>query len=325
MGINSLISKTNRIFIAGHKGMVGKSILNKFVDEQYKSLLTESKANLDLTNLIQVRNWFAKHKPEVVIIAAAKVGGIKANDNFPVEFLLENLKIQNNLIETSWKNNVKRLIFLGSSCIYPKFAPQPIREESLLTSSLEPSNEAYALAKITGIKLCMALRKQYNFDCISLMPTNLYGPGDNYNAQNSHVIPGLIQRFYEAKTNDRDEVICWGTGSPLREFLHVEDLADACLHVLEKWSPKKSELPFLNVGTGKDLRIKDLTKLISELIGFKGNIKWDTNQLDGTPKKLLDISRLQATGWNYKIDLKDGLASTIKGYIEDVRNGKVRN
>ena len=325
MNTVNLISKNDKIFIAGHNGMVGKAILKKFRDYNYQNLLTEKKANLDLTNINDVRDWFFKNKPDVVLIAAAKVGGIKANNNYPVEFLLENLKIQNNLIETSWKNNVKRLIFLGSSCIYPKFAPQPISEDCLLTSALESSNEAYALAKITGIKLCMALRKQYNFDCISLMPTNLYGPGDNYNPQNSHVIPALIQRFYQAKINNQNEVICWGSGSPMREFLHVNDLAEACIHVLEKWSPKKEELSFLNVGTGKDLSIKELTILIAELIGYEGDIKWDTSQLDGTPKKLLDISRIKSTGWNYKIDLRNGLNSTIKNYIEDFKHDKVRS
>jgi len=324
MKIKNLISKNQRIFIAGHNGMVGKAILKKFRDYNYQNLLTVNKTDLDLTNNEDVKNWFVKNKPDVVLIAAAKVGGIKANNDFPVEFLLDNLKIQNNLIETSWENKVKRLLFLGSSCIYPKFAPQPICEKSLLTSSLEPSNEAYALAKITGIKLCMALRKQYNFDCISLMPTNLYGPGDNYNPQNSHVIPALIQRFYQAKINNHNEVVCWGSGYPLREFLHVNDLAEACIHVLEKWSPKKEELSFLNVGTGKDIMIKELTALIAEIIGYDGGVKWDNSQLDGTPKKLLDISRIKATGWNYKIDLKTGLNSTIENYIEDFKNNKVR-
>ena len=324
MKSKSLISKEDKIFIAGHKGMVGKSILNRFKNADYKNLLTVEKKCLDLTNQLGVQNWFNLNKPDVVIIAAAKVGGIKANNSYPVQFLLDNLKIQNNIIENAWKSNVKRLMFLGSSCIYPKFAQQPITESSLLTGSLEPTNEAYALAKITGIKLCMALRKQYSFDCVSLMPTNLYGPGDNYNTDNSHVIPALIQRFYKAKIKQKNEVICWGSGSPYREFLHVDDLANACLHILESWSPEENQLPFLNVGTGKDITIRDLTQLIAELIGYRGIIKWNTDQPDGTPKKLLDIKRIKSTGWSYQIELKDGLKSTIKNYIENVNSGQIR-
>jgi len=324
MKSKSLISKTDKIFIAGHNGMVGRSILNRFKNSDYKNLLTVEKKCLDLTNQIGVQNWFNLNKPDVVIIAAAKVGGIKANNSYPVQFLLDNLKIQNNIIENAWKSNVKRLMFLGSSCIYPKFANQPISESSLLTGSLETTNEAYALAKITGIKLCMALRKQYSFDCVSLMPTNLYGPGDNYNPDNSHVIPALIQRFYEAKVKKKNEVICWGSGSPYREFLHVDDLANACLHILESWSPKENQLPFLNVGTGKDITIKDLTQLIADLIGYRGIIKWNTDQPDGTPKKLLDIKRIKSTGWNYQIELKDGIKSTIMNYIENLNSGQIR-
>lgn len=324
MKSKSLISRNDKIFIAGHNGMVGRSILKRFRNSGYKNLLTIEKKNLDLTNFEDVKNWFSLNQPDVAIIAAAKVGGIKANNTYPVEFLLDNLKIQNNIIENAWKNNVKRLMFLGSSCIYPKLAPQPIPECSLLTSPLEPSNEAYALAKITGIKLCMALRKQYKFDCICLMPTNLYGPGDNYHQENSHVIPALIQRFYEAKINNKNEVICWGSGSPFREFLHVDDLANACLFTLENWYPEENDLPFLNVGTGKDITIRDLTKLVSEIIGYEGIIKWDTDQLDGTPKKLLNINRIKSIGWNYEIELEDGLESTIENYIENLYDGNVR-
>ena len=313
-----LISKKDRIFIAGHKGMVGGSVYKLLKNNGYENLLTVSRSNLDLRNSNDVIKWFEINKPNVVIIAAAKVGGILSNKNNPVEFLLENLKIQNNLIETSWKFNIKRLLFLGSSCIYPKYTFQPIKEEYLLSGELEPSNDCYAIAKISGIKLCEALKKQYNFDSICLMPTNLYGPGDNYNLNNSHVIPSLLRKFHEAKKLNKSFVTCWGTGTPLREFLHVNDLAKACKFVLEKWSPKidsdEFKLNYLNVGTGKELSIKELSLLIAQITDFKGEIRWDTTKPDGTPRKLLDITRIKKLGWTPKISLIDGLTETYEDF-----------
>ena len=313
-----LISKKDRIFIAGHKGMVGGSVYKLLKNNGYENLLTVSRSNLDLRNSNDVIKWFEINKPNIVIIAAAKVGGILSNKNNPVEFLLENLKIQNNLIETSWKFNIKRLLFLGSSCIYPKYTFQPIKEEYLLSGELEPSNDCYAIAKISGIKLCEALKKQYNFDSICLMPTNLYGPGDNYNLNNSHVIPSLLRKFHEAKKLNKSFVTCWGTGTPLREFLHVNDLAKACKFVLEKWSPKidsdEFKLNYLNVGTGKELSIKELSLLIAQITDFKGEIRWDTTKPDGTPRKLLDITRIKKLGWTPKISLIDGLTETYEDF-----------
>ena len=309
-----LINPKDKIFVAGHKGMVGSSICRILDKNGYKSIIKEERYKLDLKNKLAVQEWFHQNKPTVVIIAAARVGGIFANEKYPVDFILDNLKIQNNLIEQSWKSKVKRLLFLGSSCIYPKFAKQPIKEEYLLSGSLEGTNEFYALAKIAGIKLCEALRKQYNFDAISLMPCNLYGPGDNYHPQNSHVIPALIRKFYEAKSNNQKIVECWGTGNPLREFLHVDDLASACLYALENWDPTHSSAPksrdgntlnYLNVGSGVDQSIKSLATEISTILKFQGQINWDTTKKDGTPKKLLDVSRLNNLGWHSKISMKE--------------------
>ena len=306
--------------------MVGGSIYKLLKDHGYENLLTVSRSKLDLRNSNDVIKWFKENKPNVVIIAAAKVGGILSNKNNPVEFLLENLKIQNNLIETSWKSNINRLLFLGSSCIYPKYTSQPIKEEYLLSGELEPSNDCYAIAKISGIKLCEALKKQYNFDSICLMPTNLYGPGDNYNLNNSHVIPSLLRKFHEAKKLKKNFVTCWGTGTPLREFLHVNDLAKACKFVLEKWSPNidsdQFKLNYLNVGTGKDLSIKDLSFLIAQITDFKGEIRWDTTKPDGTPRKLLDISRIEKLGWTPKISLKDGLTETYEDFCIKLNKNK---
>jgi GDP-L-fucose synthase len=250
------------------------------------------------------------------------VGGILANDTYPADFLLENLKIQNNIIESAWRHGVRRLLFLGSSCIYPKLAPQPIREESLLTGALEPTNEWYAIAKITGIKLCQALRRQYGFDAISLMPTNLYGPGDNYHPTNSHVLPALIRRFQEARESQAPLVRCWGSGSPRREFLHVDDLADAALFCLERWQPGPDDCQFVNVGTGTDITIRDLATLVAECVGYAGRIEWDTSKPDGTPRKLLDVSRLASLGWTAQIRLEDGLKSTVSEFLE--RRGEGR-
>ena len=279
-----------------------------------------------MLNFEDVKNWFDLKRPDIVIIAAAKVGGIQANDIYSADFILENLKIQNNIIENAWRYGVKKLLFLGSSCIYPKFAKQPISEEELLTSSLETSNQWYAIAKISGIKLCEAFKKQYNFNAISLMPTNLYGPGDNYHPENSHVLASLIRRFCEAKFRNQKEVICWGTGSPLREFLHVDDLASACIFAIEKWDQDSSDAPkdinnkplrFLNVGTGLDISIKELANLIAKIVGFQGEILWDKSKPDGTPKKQLNVNRINEMGWKSQIPLKQGLKETIKIYQEE--------
>ena len=319
----NLINKEDKIFVAGHNGMVGSSVVRNLRLFGYKNIITSSREKLDLRDQDQVRKWFHANSPEIVILAAAKVGGIFANDSFPTEFLLDNLKIQNNVIEISWQEKVKRLLFLGSSCIYPKFSEQPIKEESLLSGYLEPTNESYALAKISGIKLCQSLREQYNFDAISLMPTNLYGTGDNYHPLNSHVMPALIRKFHEAKVNNFKEVVCWGSGSPMREFLHVDDLGKACIFALENWDPDTNDfskdqfgkvLTYLNVGTGKDISIKNLALLIAEIIGYEGSITWDLDKPDGTPKKLLDISRIQKLGWAPNLSIRDGISMTIKEF-----------
>ena len=316
-----LKSKSTRIYVAGHRGMVGKSICNQLREKGYNNILTVPSIELDLRNFQAVSKWFNINNPEVVILSAAKVGGIIANNSFPADFLLDNLKIQNNVIENSWKNGVKRLLFLGSSCIYPKFAHQPIDEESLLNGKLEETNQWYAIAKISGLKLCEALRKQYGFDAISLMPTNLYGPGDNFCKENSHVIPSLIRKFSKAVRDNNSEVIAWGTGNPRREFLHVEDLANASLFALENFNPILNELDtnnflsYLNVGTGMDITIRELVDKIAEIYNFKGNVVWDSSKPDGTPQKKLNISRISELGWKSKITLDIGLTSTIN-YFE---------
>jgi GDP-L-fucose synthase len=271
-----------------------------------------------------VQRWFTQHQPTVVLLAAAKVGGIAANSSEPADFLLDNLKIQTHVIETAWRSGVRRLLFLGSSCIYPKFAEQPIREESLLTGALEPTNAWYAIAKIAGIKLCEALRIQHGFDAISLMPTNLYGPGDNYHPTNSHVLPALIRRFHEAAQGAGSAVTCWGTGTPLREFLHVDDLGEACVFALEHWQPAAEELQFLNVGTGVDLTIRELAEAVAAATGYQGEIHWDASKPDGTLKKQLDVSRLAALGWRARIPLAEGLASTVLEFREQFRLKEVR-
>ena len=308
------INQENKIFIAGHRGMVGSAISRNLKNNGYINLLTAKRSELDLTETSSVKKWFEINNPDVVVIAAAKVGGILANSNFPAEFLLDNLKIQNNLIEGAFENGVSRLLFLGSSCIYPKFASQPIKEESLLSDSLESTNQWYAIAKIAGIKLCEALSIQYGFDAISLMPSNLYGPGDYYHPEESHVIPALISKFDNAVQNNLQKVVCWGSGSPYREFLYVDDLADACRFVLENWRPLKEERKYLNVGTGKDIQIKKMAQLIAKKCGFYGEIEWDSSKPDGTPKKQLDISKIVRLGWKPKTSLDGGLNLTIKNY-----------
>ncbi|MCP9827935.1 GDP-L-fucose synthase [Synechococcus sp. L2F] len=312
-----LITPADRFFVAGHRGMAGGAIVRAlqragYGDEaQGGALLTASREELDLLDGAAVAAWFAAHQPTVVVLAAAKVGGIAANSSYPADFLLDNLKIQNNVIESAWRSGVRRLLFLGSSCIYPKFAAQPIREEALLTGALEPTNAWYAIAKIAGIKLCAALRQQHGFDAISLMPTNLYGPGDNYHPTNSHVLPALIRRFHEAAQAKAPSVTCWGTGTPLREFLHVDDLGEACVFALERWQPGPQELQFLNVGTGVDLTIRELAEAVAAATGFAGSLEWDSTRPDGTPKKQLDVSRLAALGWRARIPLAEGLAGTV--------------
>jgi GDP-L-fucose synthase len=322
--MEKLINQDDRFFVAGHRGMAGSAICRALQRSGYENLLTATRDELDLLDLHAVQQWFAENKPTVVVLAAAKVGGIHANDTYSADFLLENLKIQTNVIETAWRSGVKRLLFLGSSCIYPKFAEQPIKEESLLTGALEPTNEWYAIAKIAGIKLCESLRRQYGFDAISLMPTNLYGPGDNYHPENSHVLPALIRRFHEAKESGAESVACWGTGSPMREFLHVDDLGDACIFALEKWQPSSDELQYLNVGTGIDLTIKELAESVADVIGFTGEIIWDTTKPDGTPKKQLDTGGLKRVGWSPSIQLKEGLSSTIIGFRTQINQDLLR-
>ena len=312
----SLIQPGDRIFVAGHRGMAGSAILRRLHRGGYVHTPTAERHELDLTDASATAAWFAEARPSVVVLAAAKVGGIQANATYPADFLLDNLKIQNNVIASAWSHGARRLLFLGSSCIYPKFAEQPIREESLLTGPLEPTNEWYAIAKIAGIQLCRALRRQHGFDAISLMPTNLYGPGDNYHPTNSHVLPALIRRFHEATLAGAESVSCWGSGSPRREFLHVDDLADAAVHCLEQWSPGDEEIQFVNVGTGTDLAIRELADLVAAAVGFKGRIDWDASKPDGTPRKLLDVSRLAALGWTAKIPLTEGLRTTAQDFIQ---------
>ena len=300
------ISKENKIFIAGHRGMVGSAIFRNFKKNGYLNLLTVKRVDLDLTDTSSVKKWYEINRPDVVVIAAAKVGGILANSDFPTQFLLDNLKIQNNLIESALENDVSRLLFLGSSCIYPKFASQPIKEESLLSDSLEDTNQWYAIAKIAGIKLCEAFSIQYGFDAISLMPTNLYGPGDYYHPEKSHVIPALIRKFDDATKNNLEKVVCWGTGSPLREFLYVDDLADACKFVLENWKPNKDDIKYLNVGCGMDMQIKKIAEIVAKKCGFFGEISWDISKPDGTGT--LKVTRLTLD--------EDSMSCDFEGQVE---------
>ncbi len=308
-----------RIYIAGHRGMVGSAILRKLQSNGFKNLIFRTHFELDLTNQKKVANFFSKEKPEYVFLAAAKVGGIYANNTYPAEFIYENLMIQNNVIHQAYLNGVKKLIFLGSSCIYPKLTRQPIDESCLLSAKLEETNKAYAIAKISGIAMCASYNKQYLTDFRSLMPTNLYGPGDNYHSSNSHVIPALIRRFHEAKISNHDTVTIWGSGKPKREFLYVDDLADAAIHVLSFDKKKFQELTlnqeyFLNVGYGKDISINELAKLISEVTGFTGKINFDKNKPDGTQRKLLNSEKSKSTKWFPKIELKDRLEKTYKHF-----------
>ena len=327
-----LISKNHKIFIAGHTGMVGSAIKRVLINGGYINLLCPSRKDLDLLDYNKIENWFKQNNPDIVILAAAKVGGIYANKSYCGDFILENLKIQTNIIEIAWKYKVKRFLFLGSSCIYPKLASQPLKEEYLLTGALENTNESYAVAKIAGIKLCAALRIQYGFDAISLMPTNLYGPGDNYHSLNSHVLPAMIRKFHEAKIGQFEKVKLWGTGLPKREFLYVDDLAEASIFVLENvsienkllYDSKKKFNGVLNVGMGLDISIKELAILVASIVGYKGQIIWDESKPDGTPRKLLDASKLNNLGWEAKTDLKDGIKLTLENYVKCLKDNSIR-
>lgn len=310
-----------KLFIAGHNGMVGGALVRRFRAEPGFTLLLRTRRELDLTSQAAVAEFFAAEKPDGAIIAAAKVGGIHANNTYPAEFLFENLAIAANSIHGAYRAGVKRLLFLGSSCIYPKLAPQPMPESCLLTGPLEPTNEAYAIAKITGLKLCEYYRKQHGVLYHSAMPTNLYGPGDNYHLQNSHVLPALIRKFHEAKETGRTEVVAWGTGSPKREFLHVDELADACAFLLKLADPPD----LINVGTGTDVTIRELTEIVAKVVGFKGRITWDATQPDGTPRKLMDVSRLTALGWKARIGLPEGIEKTYASYLAEKTAGTLRS
>jgi GDP-L-fucose synthase len=304
------MEKSSKIYVAGHRGMVGSAIVRKLQAEGYSNIVLRTSKELDLRNQAEVENFFAAEKPEYVFLAAAKVGGIMANNTYRADFLYENLMIESNVIHQSYVHQVKKLLFLGSSCIYPKLAPQPLKEEYLLSGYLEETNEPYAIAKIAGIKLCESYRRQYGCDFISAMPTNLYGPNDNYDLYNSHVIPALIRKFHEAKVNDSLTVEVWGSGTPLREFMHVDDLADACLFLMKNYSDTK----FLNLGSGIEHSIKNLALLIKRLINFNGEVIFDSTKPDGTPRKLMDVSMTLSMGWSFKIDLENGLRSVIQDF-----------
>jgi GDP-L-fucose synthase len=307
------MSKNDRIFVAGHRGMVGSAIVRKLQARGYSNIVTRSRSELDLIQQADVRAFFGKEQINQVYLAAAKVGGILANDIYPADFIYENLMVETNVIHEAWRAGVKKMLFLGSSCIYPRMAPQPMAEAMLLTGTLEPTNEPYAVAKIAGVKLCESYNRQHGTDYRSVMPTNLYGPGDNYHPQNSHVIPGLLRRFHEAKQSAAPEVLIWGTGEPMREFLYVDDMAEACLHIMELDSETYARntqpmLSHINIGTGEDLAIRDLAKTIGEVVGYQGRIAFDTTKPDGTPRKLMDVGRLRSLGWQPQIGLRDGLS-----------------
>jgi GDP-L-fucose synthase len=308
------MEKSAKIYIAGHRGMVGSAINRKLEHEGYENIITRTSSELDLRDFNQVKAFFEAEKPEYVFLAAAKVGGIVANNTYRAEFLYDNLQIQNNVIHSSYLNEVKKLMFLGSSCIYPKLAPQPLKEEYLLTGLLEQTNEPYAIAKIAGIKMCDAYRDQYSCNYISVMPTNLYGYNDNYHPQNSHVLPALIRRFHEAKEQQAAEVVIWGTGSPKREFLFADDLAEACYYLMLNYD----EAGLVNIGTGEDISIKDLALLIKGIIGYQGEIKFDHTKPDGTPRKLMDVSKLHAKGWKHKIELEEGIQLAYSDFLQSL-------
>lgn len=310
------MEKSAKIYVAGHRGMVGSAIVRELQRNGYTNIVTRTHKELDLCRQQDVEKFFAEEHPEYVFLAAAKVGGIVANSNALADFMYENMILEMNVIHSAWQNSCKKLLFLGSSCIYPRMAPQPMKEDCLLTSSLEPTNEAYALAKISGLKYCEYLNRQYGTDYISVMPTNLYGPNDNYHPTHSHVLPALIRRFHEAKEQGLTSVTCWGDGSPIREFLYVDDLANLCLFLMNNYSGNET----VNAGTGKEISIKALTEIVANIIGYKGQILWDTSKPNGTPRKLLDVSKSAAMGWKYKTELEDG----IKAAYEDFLNNPMR-
>lgn len=306
------MEKTARIYIAGHRGLVGSAIKRHLEQKGYENILTRTSKDLNLRRQVDTEAFFANTQPEYVFLAAARVGGILANSKYPADFIYDNLMIQNNVIDAAYRYGVKKLLFLGSSCIYPKFAHQPMTEDCLLTGILEPTNEPYAVAKIAGIKMCQAYRRQYGCNFISVMPTNLYGPGDNFDLETSHVLPALIRKFHEAKTRGDQAVTLWGTGTPRREFLHVDDLADACVFLMHHYD----EPDIINIGVGKDLTIRELGELIKKIVGFQGELQWDTSKPDGTPRKLLDVTRLTQLGWQARISLEAGLQQTYQWYCE---------
>jgi GDP-L-fucose synthase len=308
------MKKSSKIFVAGHQGMVGSAIVRKFLREGYSNLVVRKRQDLDLTDQYSVASFLSWEKPDIVILAAAKVGGIHANNTYRGEFLYENLMIESNVIHQSYLNHVKKLLFLGSSCIYPKHAPQPLKEDYLLSGPLEPTNEPYAIAKIAGIKLCQSYREQYGCDFISAMPTNLYGPNDNYDLDNSHVLPALIRKFHEAKTDDAPSVVIWGTGAPKREFLHVDDLADACFFLLMNYDKPEP----INIGTGEDISIKDLALLVKKITGYSGELEFDTSKPDGTPRKLMDVTKLSKAGFKYSIGLEEGISAVYEEYRKNL-------
>ncbi|VAW52110.1 GDP-L-fucose synthetase [hydrothermal vent metagenome] len=307
------MKKKDKIYICGHRGLVGSALVRNLKTNGYIDLLLRTSKELDLTNQAAVNDFFEIEKPDYIFLAAAKVGGIHANNIYPAEFIRINLQIQTNIIDAAYRNNAKKLVFLGSSCIYPKFSPQPMKEEHLLTGELEPTNEWYAVAKIAGIKMCQAYKKQYGFNAISLMPTNLYGPGDNFNLENSHVLPALIRKFHDAKIKNMPEVEVWGTGTPKREFLHVDDMADASVYLMNNYDGEE----FINVGIGKDVSIRELAECVKEVVGFDGKLKFNVDKPDGAPRKLLNVSKLNATGWQAKITLKVGITATYTWFLDN--------
>ena len=310
------MEKDSKIYVAGHRGMVGSAIVRRLTKDGYTNLILRTRQEMDLLDQQAVQQFFEQERPEYVFLAAAKVGGILANNTYRAQFIYENLQIQNNIIHSAYRYGVKKLLFLGSSCIYPKMAPQPIKEEYLLTGPLEPTNEPYAIAKIAGIKMCEAYNAQYGTNFISTMPTNLYGPHDNFDLQTSHVLPALIRKFHEAKVNHRPYVEIWGTGTPRREFLHVDDLADACVFLMQHYNDSQ----FVNVGVGEDISIKELALLIQDIVGYQGELRFDTSTPDGTPRKLLDVSRLHALGWKARIPLREGIRQTYQWFLEHIAN-----
>lgn len=313
------MNKTDKIFVAGHRGLVGSAIVRNLQSKGYTNIITRTHKEMDLKNQADVYKFFEEEKPDIVVLAAAKVGGINANNTTPAEFAYENMQIQCNVINAAHENHVKKLLFLGSTCIYPKMAPQPIPEDALLTGPLEPTNEAYAIAKISGLEMCKFYKRQYGDDFISCMPTNLYGPHDNYDLQGSHVMPAMIRKFHDAKVNGAPTVELWGTGSPLREFLYVDDMADACVFLLENYSGEQH----VNIGTGKEVTIKELAETVKKTVGFEGEIVWNSSMPDGTPRKLTDVTKLHNLGWKHKVDLEEGVKLAYDWFVENVDNARL--